>query len=758
MRGFSFISFFGITGYMIEKLTKLFLLLSLVVVPFVKMDSLFYPFTSGKAFFFRFFVLLALLGWAFLMIKNRKFRLKFNILVIAFVLYITALFVTGLFSIDIAHSFFSNFERSDGIFQFIFFFIYFLMMFSVFRTKKDWQFLIFTFLLLGLILSIYSWVNYKEQPRLYAFFGNPSYFGAFLLVAIGFAAVMIKYSFDSISGLLAHKATKAILIVLTLFFSLTLFYTGTRGCYAGLASAFLLFILLTVFFLRRNKKLIIPLVSLAGISLIILVSIFVFADHSFIKNNGILSRITDLREFNSLPSIQERLSVWNIAVKGFKDKPVFGWGPENFGPVFNKYYDYQVGLNEPWFDKAHNQFLEVLATGGIVLFSSYLFLIFSVFYLIFKITKKERILGIISASVYSGYLIQGMFLFDTFAMYLPLFTFLAFISFEYQRNYPKEEEKERVKMAPSLKVLIGIFILIVFSLIYSTAWLPYRANSLALGSYLAIREADFEKSKVLFEESLEYDTPFSFSSVRKMVPWEILPVLFSIREEVTSDQIRPDLKELYKAFVVEMEELRGARPYDPQIYYVLGLIYRLGGEHLYEEDLAKAEEVFEESLNYSTLRADYYNEYAKVLLAEQKYEQAKELVKEYAQKSGRNDPFVFITLGHIGYNQGDYKDAMENYEKAREKGYRFSEIEGEYNRYLLTAQELSDYQKITDMALEYLEKKELVLTKANLAKTYYNVAVGYMSLEKKEEAKEFFYKALELDDSFEKYKSIFDNL
>ncbi len=746
---------------MIEKITKFLILLALIIPPFVKTDYLFFPFSSGKVFFFRFFLFLALLGWVILMLRNREFRPQMNILTIALILFVIGMLVTSFTGVGIMRSLFSNFERHDGTIQFSFFVLYFLMLISVFKSKKDWQVLIGSFLLTAFAISIYSWISQGEQTRLSGLFGNPSYLGAFLLIAIGFSAVGLRESFRNFNGFLGKKYIKVSLITLILFFLITLFYTGTRGCYAGIAVAFLLMVIFSIFFFRKNKKVFISLIFVVVLLIFFLSLIFIFSDHSFVRSRSNLKRIADLKNPTEISSVSERLSVWNMALKGFKDKPVFGWGPENFEAVFNRHYDYKVGLSEPWFDKAHNQFLEVLATGGIFLFSIYLFLIFSVFYLIFKIFKKEKLLAVILTSIYFGYLVQGMFLFDTLHLYLALFPFLAFISFEYKRLYLSSGENNRKtnKENPSLfKFFTGVTVLVVIFLLYTTVWLPYKANASALNCLMATREGNFKEAKEFLEEAIDNDTPFSFVPIRIRVSWDFFSGLALIEEGVPPEKIKPAIKDLYRLLTSELEKVVISSPYNSRVYYVLGVLYQLGFEKLGINDLDKAEEIFKKSLNYSDKRTDYYNEYAKVLLAMEEYKKAEKLVKEYLERTGRKDPTVLFTLGNINFNQGNYELTIKYYERAREEGYDFLKTEGSYSRYLLSAQEIGDYQKIIDAAKAYLEKNRSLLEGKKLANTYYNIALGYMKIGKNDVAKEYFYKALEIEEGYKEYKSIFDNL
>jgi hypothetical protein len=52
-----------------------------------------------------------------------------------------------------------------------------------------------------------------------------------------------------------------------------------------------------------------------------------------------------------------------MALKGIAERPVLGWGQENFNYVFNKYYNPQMFGQEEWFDRTHNVVLDWLIAG-----------------------------------------------------------------------------------------------------------------------------------------------------------------------------------------------------------------------------------------------------------------------------------------------------------------------------------------------------------------------------------------------------------
>ncbi|MBZ9577520.1 tetratricopeptide repeat protein, partial [Patescibacteria group bacterium] len=63
-----------------------------------------------------------------------------------------------------------------------------------------------------------------------------------------------------------------------------------------------------------------------------------------------------------------------------------------------------------------------------------------------------------------------------------------------------------------------------------------------------------------------------------------------------------------------------------------------------------------------------------------------------------------------------------------------------------------DYQKVVEMCQQYL---------TNLgpdADAFFNLAVSYLELKDYQKAKEFFFKAVELDRKFQEYTPFFENL
>jgi len=524
----------------------------------------------------------------------------------------------------------------------------------------------------------------------------------------------------------------------------------------SLAGGIALFSLLSLLFLRKERKRIAltsGIVLFAG--LVSLIILFVAKDTDFVQERRLLWRITEVAEFWESDSVRERVLNWSIALKAFQERPVFGYGPENFGSAANKYYDYRIGRGEPWFDRAHNQPLDTLATGGIVVFSAYLFWLGTAAFLIFRIAKKQKVLGFLLAFLFFAYFLQGLFLFDLLAVYLGLFPLLAFIIYESKKGAESKMQatsntQNTTYQIPNTRYLFlfPVALLSAF-VIYTTVFIPWKANAAAIRFFAYSESGFFQEAVPFLKEAFSIESSYTTWEVRKRAGWQFVQVLeYQVSGETSPEKIDA-LKEIYDFIIPELEKFVEARPHDPQVYYVLARTYRFGFQKLGKDDLERAQAVLEEGFQYSDLRVEYFNEYTQILLLQGKFEEAEKSVRDYTNRVSFYEYFPYITLGHFYFVAEKYEEATEQYEKARKAGYAFVEVTPEYSRYMFAAEETGNYQRVVDMAKAHLERW------GPDADTYFNIAVGYLNLGEKETGKEFFLKALALNPEYEKYNSFF---
>jgi len=449
-----------------EKIAKLYLYISVFSV-LVVMDSIFFPFIGGKDYFFRFSIELSLvslvLWWAF---DARKGELKERMkalfkkpLVRAVSVFAGAMLLATLFAYDVHAAFWSNYERGEGFFQFLHYYAFFLLLAFLLRDEKDWLRMFRLSLVAAGFMILYGiagnfgvpsfigpyataaaptggWWHVLIDGRFQGSLGNPAYVAPYLIFAMFYAAYLW------LSARAAGKSKKigwtfGIIIAVLLFFFIL---SQTRGAFLGLGLAVLAFLVYLI--ISPNRK--VRKWSALALGILVILGVGLYS----VRNEPFVQKLPEARllqlSLNDYTA-QTRLWVWGEAWKGFLERPVFGWGPENFATIFDRHFDprfYVPGQNtETWFDRAHSVYFDYLSETGAVGLLSYL-AIFAVFYWTF-VKKQRRVMrenpgerkiahyieqGLIFV-LPIAYLGQGIAIFDVFPMYISLFLFLAFASY-----------------------------------------------------------------------------------------------------------------------------------------------------------------------------------------------------------------------------------------------------------------------------------------------------------------------------------------
>jgi len=455
------------------KISKFFLFAVPLMVVIVTPSTLF-PFIVGKYVFFRTIVGLSfiffLLGILFNQngineIISRFKNLIKNPLVIAVSVFIFFFLLAGFFGFDPQNSFWSNFERGEGGLQLLNFYVFFALLALLFNEEKDWQRMFIMAIIGGLGMAFYGllagwgtngFIGPKFGDPDFRFFGsigNPAYVAAYAIFMLFYSAYLLISKYKD--KLLSFGAI--ILWLLMVVFLVVFFAAATRGAFLGLIASVLAFLAYLAFSSRRLRKWFIA----AAIVLVVLVSVLIqLKNVSFIKASPI-SRVLDI-SFTT-KTFEDRMTIWKMAIDGFKERPILGWGPENFLQVFDrhfnvKYFKPAEGFGA-WFDRAHNIYLDYLAETGILGLLSYLAIFVAFYYLLFKKTlinadkklidadKNEKnqhksaeistnqcgvLINALMFAIPVAYLVQGIVLFDVSPIYLNLFLLFAFATYKFQ--------------------------------------------------------------------------------------------------------------------------------------------------------------------------------------------------------------------------------------------------------------------------------------------------------------------------------------
>jgi len=405
-----------------------------LIIPFIVVNNAFFPFITGKAFAFRIIVEIIFGLWLILIIKDTEFRPKKSWVIGAAGLLVFVLLIADINAVAPFKAFWSNFERMEGWVTFIHLLAYLFVLGSMFNTEKLWRWFLRANVLAGFIMAVWSLIEgFKEGVvRIAGPLGNPIYISVYFLFIFFFTLILL-YKDVLVEKLANWKSFSKIFSCFWLYLylimsvlSLFVIYRTSRGAFLGAIGGILVGAIIIAIFEKEKK--VIRHIAFGGIILVTAIIIIFLSvkNTSFIQTNATLKRFADISWSNV--NGQARQLIWPLAIKGFEEKPILGWGQDGFNYVFNKYYDPKLYNQEQWFDRAHNAPLDFLVAGGLLGFLSYLALFGSALYLLWlkknnlSITEKSLLTGL-----FAGYFFQAIFVFDNLISYLMFFTTLAYV-------------------------------------------------------------------------------------------------------------------------------------------------------------------------------------------------------------------------------------------------------------------------------------------------------------------------------------------
>lgn len=429
----------------------LYLPVLLMTVIFTK--STLFPFIVGKYVFFRSVVLLAfiafLLGLLFDTTRGNQMFARLKIiarkpLFIAVSAFALAFILACFFGVDPAFSFWSNFERGEGGLQILTFYIYFALLIALFDKQEYWDTLLWCAVAGGVLMGIYGFMaslnvngfvgarftdlGYRFQGSI----GNSAYVAVYSLFLIFYCLYLII----SKRTLKIFSPRNILLFFLIAFFTAIFFLAGTRGAFLGLGTAGIALLSYIGFSYKRFRMKMLGLIFLL---------VIVGGGLIYFQNTPFVQSIPGSRVFQislSAATFEHRMIMWRIAWDGFVERPVFGWGPENFIKIFDMrfntdYFTPEGGFGS-WFDRAHSVIFDYLAETGIVGLLAYVSM-FVMFYVMFfrrpKTETHHHFSDVAERGLFfampMAYFVQGLVLFDVSVTYLNLFTLLAFSVFKF---------------------------------------------------------------------------------------------------------------------------------------------------------------------------------------------------------------------------------------------------------------------------------------------------------------------------------------
>jgi putative inorganic carbon (HCO3(-)) transporter len=656
-----------------------YLLSLLTITPLIYTQNTIYPFIFGKMVFLRALIILGLgvflIGVLFKKIKISKdkvFRIIKNPVSITLLLFFISLILSTIFSVNISNSFWGNAERAEGLFTLICSGLFWFLSLLIFK-KEDWFLFFKSTIIVGLITIIYAIFQFigfddfpfalKPKNRPGSFIGNPAIFSVYVLYVLLSSFIISLYS----------KKGWFVTSVFGIIFSVVgIFIAQTRALFVGLFVG-LLISLIILLISKKTKEFKIKNISFKKISGIILSLLILFVvffgltkSASFWQKIPGFNRLAETSLQNKDNSTGVRMMTWNVSWESFKEKPVLGWGLENYVIAYSKNYNPDYALyGETWLDRAHNKFFDILVMQGLVGLVFYLSLIISFIYILFKKDsyikefsrndKKGFLLRMFIFGVFISYLVQNMFLFDDIVSYIYLFSFLSFVVFI---TTIKDDEYKENDLKINIKNSV-LSILIIFLSLFSM----YKINFLPLSQSIKAVKAkntSITAKDIVIEKIDKATKPYNF------VQPSIRAYLIGYYNENKAEYYRKaDYEDFTNKIVSLLDEVvEKSEKVDPRFYIrKLQILNEKGKED--QKFFEDAEKVAKKAISLMPKRQEVYYAYAFSLVGQQKNEEAIKVAKKAIDLS----PKVARAYYHLGFIyavSGNKEKALENFDKSIE--------------------------------------------------------------------------------------------
>lgn len=641
--------------------------------PLIIFYPVLFPYVFGKALFIQ--ILIEIMAICYIWLLYAAYRRvgspsaylpRFNLLFWAFTAFFVTLILSTIFGVDPHYSFWSKQERMDGLFNLTHFFILFFILGGTTKNGKSWLQILDVSLIASFLVSLYAtgqqfgiFFN-PYTGRLSGTLGNSAFLATYLLVNMYFA-ILLFIQRKNINLKFWYGA-------LILFEFIILLLTQTRGAVLGLAVGLLIFLFGYIILAPKSprKKYILGLlilIILAGAAL------FSARNSNFVKNQPLLNRFTDISFQKDTGRI--RLMSWKIGMSAFLEKPVLGWGQENYYVAFNKHMNPSFfTYSGETFDRAHNKFVDLLVMNGFLGLLAYLFIFAAAAIVLWKKRKEGLFVILILLSLLGAYLVQNIALFDMPISYLMFFLFLSLIYFISKPGAPpKSPNKIKKHLSPWSTIAAWFAILLIIFFFWSGNMKPFIASirSISAQKILATASQNDESAKLAMENfrlSTNANT-FTNPETGKIIP----PIFINI---LNSPQITPNTKlAVSKSLAEYMEKEIEKMPLFYDYYLNLTDIYNMLGSSDNSYYLDKGEKNMKNLLEiYPKTPQFYYKLIINRILARDLNQ-----ARDYALQSIRLNerlPQGWWFLGITYYYAGQYEQAKENIEKAVALGYERS--------------------------------------------------------------------------------------
>lgn len=639
-------------------------LYALLVLPLVFTPFIMFPWQFGKTIIFQMVVeLLLVFGLSVALYSKTFVWSKLNLFDKLFLLFLFILLISSFTGANFGSSFWTSQMRSNGVFLWLHFGVFYFLMRQFLKTEKQWQLCLDVIIAVSVLVGLTAlfqnylpaaWRGDGGGNQFAGIIGNRAHLALYLILPISAALFQFLSVFSA-----SNQWKRWAYLVVALGEMVILYFTGNRGAFLGLAVGGLLVLCVSIFILSHKRYRLFAAGGLAVVCAMLAVFLFIRVGTGTIN----------LQNYYNSGTGQTRLMAWGIALKGLRERPILGWGMNNFEVFFNKYFNPQFlahGFTETIWDKPHNWFLDIADASGVAGLGAYGALLACIFAYLWRLQKKAsaaraRMQYLVLTGGLIAYLTALFFLFETINSMLVFFPLCALVAFLYDQHFVEQHARLSTHLKKWQKewiVASACFIAIVviykwnikplyasyymqnssadlFTRMDMIDWASDAQKVFAMGTYLQTENAILLASDMATADKKGIKIAAGGDAVESMIE-RIAVVLVERAERYTDNYV-------YAVWA-------------GQAYLALGTNFGEG----YADDAVKW---FESAVRRAPQKQEAYFFLGRAYLVKKDFVKSEEALQKAIPLSPTlGEPYWF--LGLVQFAEGKHAEGLENMEKA----------------------------------------------------------------------------------------------
>jgi len=424
-------------------------------------------------------------SWMVKMVLQKRIIFQRTFWDIPLLIFFFSQFLSFLFSIDHHTSFWGYYSRFNGGLLSV---ICYLLLYWAFvsnmdkaKTKNTIRYTLISAVMVAAYgiaehfgIDANAWVQ-DVRSRVFSTLGQPNWLAAWLM-----AIIPLTWGFLLNSK---YKIQKIIYYSFFILLLLCFLYTKSRSGLLGLGIAYVSFWSLLFWFQRQTaKKILKPFLIIT--SLLVIFNLFIFTPWqpkflNFKTTTPQAPATSQEIPTGGTESGEIRKIVWQGALEIWKHHPVLGTGPETFAYSYYWYRPRAHNDVSEWdflYNKAHNEYLNYMATTGTIGLTAYLFLIGSYLFWALKKSRKAESLALLAG--FLSILVTNFFGFSVVPVSLLFFLFPAL------SVTSAKTEKKQIPVYSWQKLVMIFILLFTFYFLFALGRYWYADTRFALGEKL----------------------------------------------------------------------------------------------------------------------------------------------------------------------------------------------------------------------------------------------------------------------------------